>query len=557
MIRIETFIIIIVSLLLTRAYANDVAISQLYLEKAVELWRTGEREAVNPFLNISESFSEPGSDVLFMRSQLMEADVSDPAPLLYKALELDNWRHLEQLMGAVELCRLLAHRMTYRVLYQFIETLPPELHFDGEIAYYKALAAVETGRVEEAKKLSRSAILAGKRPLQFYELLFRYGYLKEDITEFNRYIDENPPSDPSPLRMIILCCQDNDIRSRFMNTYRTLYGNDYFSTSYTIIDGEDALYDRLQILVRDFPNRDFALAKKILQRLERIDDDSVGYPISDGEWIVDPNYDGYFEETLLFDDGVLRRRTIAPRGERLLKKELSFNEDGLLERYVIEELTTGKRLSVSYRDYPYWKEVTVVEGGLERIYHPGVNGSLRPVALFQPASALEWTEIELPDSLFSETSLFGDSSALIEKTFSGERVEQRTYRVVNGDILEIREDLNNDGFDEYALKFEDSIPVSGFRDLDHDRRYEIYEYYKDGLLNGITVDKDSDTLWDYAEEKGEVVKKAWRDKDSNFFDLLMIALKGHSPTIDFSFNEKERKFNDIFSWSPEIYPNRD
>jgi hypothetical protein len=119
-----------------------------------------------------------------------------------------------------------------------------------------------------------------------------------------------------------------------------------------------------------------------------------------------------------------------------------------------------------------------------------------------------------------------------------ERTADRVYTLLNGETVRIDEDPDPRGRYRRYVLFAGGTPVTGYRDLDDDGRFEVSEQYARGALQRIALDQDGDGNQELVElfEAGSPLasEKRWDYDDDGRFDSRELTLAGGATVREFS-----------------------
>jgi tetratricopeptide (TPR) repeat protein len=269
-----------------------------------------------------------------------------------------------------------------------------------------------------------------------------------------------------------------------------------------------------------------------------------------GERVVDADGDGLYEELYRYADG------------RLTSWLLDQDQDGLPEaRVEFVGVEPGRMLfppreaseesvEYMYRRHPYVDRIVYVGGGSRRVYHlipfRYAAQALAPVTVpasgasaLAPGHPLERRLIAGP--AMEEGEARGRSSSMEEYRLPAgeeERTADRVYTLLKGETVRIDEDPDPRGRYRRYVLFAGGTPVTGYRDLDDDGRFEVSEQYASGALQRIALDQDGDGNQELVElfEAGSPLasEKRWDYDDDGRFDSRELTLAGGATVREFS-----------------------
>ena len=244
-----------------------------------------------------------------------------------------------------------------------------------------------------------------------------------------------------------------------------------------------------------------------MNRLSQIDLDSTGDGIADFflkksgdklEWFLDPDQDGIIDSRLIWD-----------------------KSDQLLE--IVYENAISKN-SLYYYKYPF----------LDRIVLSGENRNLREYR-FLPGS-FEHSLTDNPENLhvsllmhpesiklinLPESDILENSFSLIDSVTTPRVSPFREYTVVEGMIRRFREDSNFDGQLDRIVLLSNWLPIEGYRDIDGDGEFDLKEKYVSGRFAGFQYEGETGRMEEIQDLWNRRRYQLWDFSKDGFYNALL------------------------------------
>lgn len=215
-----------------------------------------------------------------------------------------------------------------------------------------------------------------------------------------------------------------------------------------------------------------------------------------------------------------------------------FNQDGLAECRIniqngriehISEQRGGKLFDWSFTRYPYVKSLEVVDRPhmknlpVRRLNYHVLQGALRMNTRNMVKIIDQWVPIpELtPETGLPELWQVLEHSSQLDEYFDD--LYFRKNMVHGGNIYQVWEDSLGRGYFDRLLVIENWKVVYGQRDLSNTGRFDVYEYYDDGVWQGLAyLPKEGDNPTYYENWTNQVEIKIWLFDKSQYVGAYSI-----------------------------------
>lgn len=540
-------------------------IATLYADAAFDALRTGEADRAVRLSEIAREFSSSSSDVLYVSALAVlrsADDVTGALGFVVAARQLDEWSRFSAVHGDVLVARLFNRIGRHADAAGVLSVTPRRPQTPAELLgeyYVEYVTALRAGdRLAEA-----DAVLEDARDrfpddprLAWFQLVAE----PFPSTEYRREIDrllaigpatqtDQPPLDASSgllhrgpgldelvfaygMRVASAAEQawatDTLARRGWMDARR--------SELVALRDGSVAVdlflqhdgYGDLGLLRR------LAAAVDEAERLRLMD----GAAVYTGVSVLDPEYDGIWNEVLDVVDGRIVRWRRDSDQDRVVDADIMFGPEAPSSVVVRSD---GEVARLEYAQYPYLAAGEMeTAAGIERY-------------ILRPRSA----RLDLIEPLPADGPLFGPGIRLAENTRPVSRAELRstavridvldaTRRVVErafqsrGVLRQVLRDENTDGAWDHLLLHDGGFAIAGVRDLDSDGYFEVAEGYRNGSLVALAVDADDDGVPELFEREPGVPVREWDTNGDGAIDVREFEFWTDSVIREFPLAEQPR-----------------
>ncbi|MDC7224246.1 MAG: hypothetical protein PQJ60_10935 [Spirochaetales bacterium] len=546
------FSIILFTVILPPLFGSDRQIALAYLETIEQLWPQDEVRAFE-LIDDALTYDDTLSGLWFYRGlyELEQEDLSHGLVSLERALDADDWEKAD---------------FDY-----FLDTLFPlyvrlgkwESVLEGEkrVAYHRVnrkeilLAAgwadYFTGNRQDAARRARAGVDLYPGDWRFYPLIIASGeedrvpsllrYFGDDPMVMGQIFDRLYTLQSLPLELKVWYEAQNDEIGAFLSLEEEL------------LRGGSSTGNRLEQYLVQWEPKDLYRLIRLVHLSTGEDRDRINrYLVEErGSFFYDGDGDGY-NELFLTEE----KRLKADRDrDGLWDRELSLDREGSPIRWAAWDHGDSSSYTYNFYEWPYVEEVLRTEGDSSQTFsylYPRFSlneGESFPERVFldetNPA-VTEWVEYILADDIHSSFSSLLTECRLIEERKGGHLA--RRYFLKDGEVFALEEDLREEGIMSRQVLLDQGRIVAARRDLDSDGRFDLFEYYEDGIWQGYALNRNGEGGADYYEDWTFIPLKIWDYDRDRFMDGYLAGPYGEQTVTVIPHRDDPRDVGDFIAW---------
>jgi len=510
-ITVRNFLILLL-IISTNLFAEiDRDISFIYQQKIDELMDQNWFTEADSLLKKAMEYDQHNSGLWLLKARMDIESLQYEEALAanLQALQIDDWQKSSFRESAVLQCRLLYRMKKYGDLLDFYYSLPETLMLDRELLFYRTYSELRMGQLDEAVEASERGMVLYPEDVRFFGPGMIAGKM-DLLTSFEKQWGENKDVLDQWLTPLVRQFPDSSLQDLF---YRIDIDNPYKS----YLTGKWWNTEELRLFFEKYPRMDDL---KILEQLYLQTDESGRNILEDfisgqnRSFFYDSNYDGMAEGSLIpNNDGWTYRLDMDQNG--ISDRDINLNLQGI--PLTLMEHQGAKELRFHYDQWPFISRVESLESWERRVYQLAYGDAKSSLpGKMNLIAACRWLN-EQGES-WQEQELLSLSQR-IDK-YNHDDVLFRRYFLQGGNIFLIREDSDMNGNPDRLLWVNQWHPMEGLRDLDEDGTADLYEYYHNGVWEGVMLDSQKDGVGDYIESWDPCEILLWDYNQDSLWDSI-------------------------------------
>lgn len=504
---------------------SDLELARLYMDEAFYNYNQGNLKFAEKNLNTAMGFSDSLSEIWYLLGLLSDEQGNriKAINLYKKSIELGNYYSNYFYDLYFRYINLLNITGKHKAVLDFFLENKDIFMNSHEILLLVSDSSYKYGNLDLSIKLAYDVYKSD--PDNLKSLLYLLLYTKDEsyyhYIEKNRHNLEIEKLDEIFFQNIILSDYDY-INSDMVELYFSLFGETPFYFSLLNIKSESIDKSR-NLLIRSSGN-------EILE---------------DGVYFGDYNFDGISDEIISVSADEL---TYLKDQNQDNITDLSINFLGNIPTNIF--VNKGNiTYEFKYAEYPYLEEIQYSKNSIKRIY------KVFPGTEFTPLGDLNnfyWKYNTNRISVIEEFNLEPVDLLKMSYLFTEYRIDSdtpfREYQVLNGEIIQIKEDSQQNGNYDHFMEISAWKLIAGRRDLNNDGLIDIFESYENGKITGIAVDWNNNGKPEYIEDWSVLNIKTWDFNEDSYIDAELIGSMNNINYNQIPIENDLVNQYDIFSW---------